>query len=151
MIYIDENGNQIENYDLTLGYLVDHEWIDHPAQKQEGHYEYEKIVIREADDECKEECHLLQKYIIDIPSVSAWREITVRKYILYTEAELEYMAKQKYSERLDMLEMANSNQESINQKQSETNNLLLAQVAAVSDRGDFIEECMAEMAEVIYA
>ena len=151
MIYIDENGNQIETYDLTLGYLVDHEWVDHPEQKQIGHYDYTKSVIREADEENEEEYHLIQKYVIDTPYVGAWREVTAQKYVLYTEAELLHQQKLRYSERLDMLEMATESQANINKEQSVTNDLLSAQVMAVSDRGDFIEDCIAEMAGVVYA
>ena len=54
------------------------------------------------------------------------------------------MAKSDYSARLDALEAANEEQQG-------TNTLLSAQIQAVSDRGEFVEDCIAEMAEVIYA
>lgn len=134
MVYVDENGMQIESPDLTLGYLVDHEWVDHPAQEQTGHYDYVE----------SEDGHLLQMFVVDSPASSAWREVTVQKYIRYTEDELEAIAKSDYAARIRVLEEANATQVS-------TNTLLTAQVQALSDRGDFVEDCLAEMAQVVYA
>lgn len=89
MVYVDETGKQIENPDLSLGCLVDAEWIDHPAQEQEGHYEYAKGV---------------QTFVVDKPAASAWREVTVQRYVPYTEAELKALAKADYANRLEVLE-----------------------------------------------
>lgn len=130
MIYIDESGNRIETYDLGLGHLVDHEWIDHPAIERVGHYEYDKNGI--------------QSYVVDVPASPAWREVTVQKYVPYSESELLHMAALRYAERLDLLEIANV-------EQQKTNQILSEQVAEVSDRGDFIEDCLAEMAGIVYA
>lgn len=134
MVYINENGEQIESYDLTKGHLVDAEWIDHPVIDEVGHYEYEDL----------EGGGQLQKYIVDTPFHPAWREVTVMKYILYTEEELMVFANADYNGRLNQLEASMM-------AQAETNELLDAKVMAVSDRGDFIEDCIAEMAGVIYA
>ena len=95
MTYFDENGNQIESYDLKLGYLVDYEWIDHPAVAQSGHYEYNGVT---------------QTFVVDVPAAPAWREVTAQKYVLYTEAELAHMAKLDYATRIDNLEVADSGQ-----------------------------------------
>ena len=134
MVYVDENGTQIENPDLTLGYLVDHEWVDHPAQEQTGHYDYVE----------SEDGYLLQMFVVDSPASSAWREVTKQKYVKYTDEELAHIAKADYGVRLDILENANA-------ELNKTNVLLTAQVKAVSDRGDFVEDCLAEMAQVVYA
>lgn len=76
MVYIDENNNVLEDVDLTKGYLIDCEWTDHPAIKQEGHFEYDDLVSGR-----------LQKYVIDVPAQAAWREVTKQKYILYSTSE----------------------------------------------------------------
>lgn len=94
MIYIDENGAEITNYDLTKGYLVDGEHVDHPEISEKGHYEYEPLAGGGR----------LQKYIIDTPYQPAYREVTVQKYIRYTTEELELLAKADYAGRLDALE-----------------------------------------------
>ena len=61
MIYIDENGNNIDNYDLTIGYLVDHEWVDHPAVAQSGHYE--KAILQKQYRILKKTASLLNKSV----------------------------------------------------------------------------------------
>lgn len=71
MIYVDENGSSLESVDLTRGYLVDLEWIDHPAIRQEGHFEYEELAGGR-----------VQSYVIDVPAQAAWREVTKQKYVL---------------------------------------------------------------------
>lgn len=134
MKYVDTNGVEIESFDLSKGKLVDFEWIDHPEVKQEGHFKYKTLGGG----------GLLQNYIIDIPYQPAWREVVTQQYIPYTDDELVLMAKSDYSARLDALEAANKEQRG-------TNTLLSAQIQAVSDRGEFVEDCIAEMAEVIYA
>jgi hypothetical protein len=91
MIYIDVNGNQIETFDLTKGYLVDVEWLDHPEVPQDGHYEYEPL----------EEGGKRQTYVVDAEYCPAWREVTVKQFIPYTEEELQAMAARDYLARLD--------------------------------------------------
>lgn len=94
MVYVDEGGNLLESVDLSLGRLEDHEWIDHPEISEEGHYEYADF----------EDGGQLQKYVIDIPYQAPYREVIVQKYILFTEEELEAIARGDYSARLDKLE-----------------------------------------------
>lgn len=91
MIYIDVNGNQIETFDLTKGYLVDAEWIDHPEVQPEGHYQYGTLP----------EGGRVQVYVVDAEYCPAWREVTVKQYIPYTEEELQAMAARDYLARLD--------------------------------------------------
>ena len=134
MKYINENGAAIESFDQTKGYLEDAEWTDHPEVKEESHFEYDEL-----DGGGK-----LQRYVVDVPYQSPYREITAQRYVLYTDEELALMTKSDYSARLDALETANEEQQG-------TNTLLSAQIQAVSDRGEFVEDCIAEMAEVIYA
>jgi hypothetical protein len=83
-------------------------------------------------------------FVVDSPASSAWREITVQKYIKYTQNELDNIAANNITGRLNALEEANV-------VQANTNTLLTAQVQAVSDRSDFVEDCLAEMAQVVYA
>ena len=94
MVYVDENGAVLEDVDLTKGYLVDEEWVDHPAVKQKGHYEYAET----------ETGGRVQTFVVDTPASSAWREVTKRRYIPYTEEELETIERGKYGVRLDALE-----------------------------------------------
>lgn len=86
MIYIDENNNILDTVDLTKGYLVDYEWIDHPAIEQEGHFEYTELANGR-----------LQTYIIDTPAQAAWREVTKQKYVLYSTSE-EDLLKERVTE-----------------------------------------------------
>lgn len=101
MIYIDETRKQIENPDLTKGYLVEAEWVNHPAVDEVGHYEYSDL----------EGGGQLQKYVVDFPFAPAWREVTVMKYIAYTEEELEQMNKADVNARLDALEATTAEHE----------------------------------------
>lgn len=97
MVYIDVDGNELESVDLSLGYLVDAEWVDHPKVKQSGHYEYNKL----------ENGQKVQRFVVDTPARAAYREITVQKYILYTEEELAQMStEQTVEERVSALEQA---------------------------------------------
>lgn len=94
MVYVDETGVELESVDLTLGYLVDDQWVDHPAQAQQGHYEYTDT----------QDGGVVQNFVVDVPASPAWREVTVRKYILYTQDELNALQKSDYAKRLDALE-----------------------------------------------
>lgn len=100
MVYIDENGNQLESIDLTKGYLEDAQWVDHPAVNEVGHYEYEKL----------KNGGRLQKYVIDTQYQPAWREVTAQRYIPYTEEELALNAKADHAARLEALEVSTAEQ-----------------------------------------
>lgn len=95
MIYIDANGEQIESFDLTKGYLVDAEWVDHPEIRQEGHYAYGTLP----------EGGRVQAYVVDVEYCPAWREVTVKQYIPYSDEELQAMAARDYLARLDAHEV----------------------------------------------
>lgn len=73
MVYVDENGIQIENPDLTAGYLEDIDWVDHAAVAQTGHYEYAELAGG----------GMLQTYVVDTPAQAAYREVTKQRYIPY--------------------------------------------------------------------
>lgn len=77
MVYVDESGNVIENPDLNAGHVVDYKWVDHPAQAQEGHYEYRR----------NERGGMVQTYVIDRAAQAAWREVTVQMYIPLSDNE----------------------------------------------------------------
>lgn len=150
MVYIDENNNQIDHYDLTLGYLVDHEWIDHPAIAQSGHYEYMGNV---------------QTFVVDVPATPAWREVTAQKYISYTEAELAHMAKLDYATRLENLEVADGEQVKTNDAQAvqistqeekifeQAEEIIMLKTALVNAEAtnEMLMECVLEMSSVVYA
>lgn len=127
MVIVDESGNELESVDMTLGRLVDDAWIDHPARAQQGHYAYEKT----------EGGGVVQRYVVDSPASSAWREVTRQRYVPYTQDELSAIRWGDFGARLNDLE--------------ESSRLNSAQIQAVSDRGDFVEDCIAEMAEIVYA
>ena len=73
MVYVDKNGQRIDNVDLSAGYLVDYKWVDHPAQEQEGHYEYSRNIYG----------GVTQTYVVDKPARGAWREVTEQMFIGY--------------------------------------------------------------------
>lgn len=151
MIYIDENLNQIESYDLTLGYLVDYEWVDHPAIPQSGHYEYDKNNV--------------QSFVIDQPAVGAWREVTKQQYVLYTEADFAHMAKLDYATRLDNLEITNTELTETNETQtvqiSTQETKIIEQAAEIENLktaladaemiNAMLTECVLEMSAVVYS
>lgn len=73
MQYVDQNGNRLASVDLTKGYLVDKEFVTHPAQEQKGHYVYER----------NSRGGVLQTYIVDEPARSEYTEVTVQMFIPY--------------------------------------------------------------------
>lgn len=81
MVYIDENGALLESVDLTIGYLEDVEWVDHPETPQKGHYEYDELPGGGR----------LQRYVEEVPYAPAYREVTIQRYIPYSEEELAAM------------------------------------------------------------
>lgn len=86
MKIIDSNGNPIENFDLTLGYLKDDPEVIHheavEAVKPVTHYEYKEYPNGGRD----------RITVVDVPGVEgkdAWDETIERqRYILYTADEL---------------------------------------------------------------
>lgn len=103
MVYIDETGAVLDSVDLKTGYLVDEEWIDHPEVEEVGHYEYEEIGRREYEDETV--VSHLQRYVVDVPYSPAYREVTVQRYIPYTQEELEILGREEgYGVRINALE-----------------------------------------------
>ena len=95
MKYIDEDGNELQGVDLTTGYLEDAEWTDHEEIPQVVHYEYTDL----------EGGGQRQTAIIDVPFAPAWREVTVQRYIRYTQEQLAALARQNYALRLDEQDM----------------------------------------------
>lgn len=134
MVIVDEAGNVLESVDLSLGRLEDAEWETHPEVPERGHYEYKRLATGST----------VQDYVIDTPKQAAWREVVKQKYVPYTDEELALMKKSDHGGRLDALEAKA-------QEAEKAEALLSAQVQAVSDRGDFVEDCLAEMAGVVYA
>lgn len=126
----DENMQPIENPDLAKGWLESKKrTVEHAAiigVKEIGHHE----VIAEYPNGGKD-----ITWVIDVPGVEAkeaWtEEVTYQVYHPYTQEELDKMAEPTAEEK--------------------EKTLLKAQIQALSERNDFLEDCMAEMASIVYA
>lgn len=135
--------------DDTLGYTQEeliliqhHDAIE--AVEEQWHYE----VIKEYPNGGKD----LQK-VIDIPGVEAtdaWDETEeILRWYPYTEEELAERAAAEEAQRLAEEEEARLAQEEADRIQRE-NTLLRAQVSALNENISFLEECIVEMAEIVY-
>ena len=136
----NEQMKPIENPDLTLGYLKPGTRTEH-HEAVEGvtevwHYETVVEYPNGGKDVCK---------VVDVPGVeaqAAWDEETpIQIYVPYTQEELD---------RIEAERNKPTDTERILQLESEKK-LLTAQVQALSDRNDFMEDCIAEMATIVYA
>lgn len=136
----NEAMEPIENPDLSIGYLTpSSRTVHHDAVNgvtEVWHYE----TIAEYENGGKD----VEK-VIDVPGVEAkpaWdEEIPIQIYHLYTQDEIDRMEEEKnkpsQEDRIAQLEIEKK--------------LLTAQVQALSDRNDFMEDCIAEMAALVYA
>ena len=135
--------------DESLGYLQNetiivqhHDAIE--AVEEQWHYE----VIKEYPNGGKD----LQK-VIDIPGVvaaDAWDETEeILRWHPYTEEELAERAAAEEAQRLAEEEEVRLAQEEAERIQRE-NTLLRAQVSALNENISFLEECIVEMAEIVY-
>lgn len=126
----DENMQPIENPDLMKGWLeLKKRTVEHAAiigVKEAGHYE----VIAEYPNGGKDIA-----WVIDVPEVKAQKawseEVVYQVYHPYTQEELDKMAEPTAEEK--------------------EKTLLKAQIRALSERNDFLEDCVAEMASIVYA
>ena len=136
----NEAMEPIENPDLSLGYLTDStRTVHHDAvEGVEEQFHYETIAEYENGGKDVEK-------VIDVPGVEskpAWdEEIPIQIYYLYTQEELDKMEEEKNKP---------SQEDRIAQLEGEKM-LLTAQVQALSDRNEFMEDCIAEMASIVYA
>ena len=142
MIVYDERGNVLdsEKLDYAKGYLaVRKRTHHHPAVEaapEEGHLE--------TLAEYPETGGWDVRWVVDVPRVDAqeaWdEEETYTEYVRYTAEELAdiaaALAKPTAEQRAAALEKENVR--------------LKAQVQALTDRGEFMEDCLAEMAAVVY-
>ena len=136
----NEQMERIEHPDLTLGYLKPGTRTEH-HEAVEGvqeiwHYE----TVAEYPNGGKD-----VRKVVDVPGVeeqAVWNEeIPIQIYVPYTQEELE---------RIEAERNKPTDTERILQLESEKK-LLTAQVQALSDRNDFMEDCIAEMATIVYA
>ena len=142
MIVYDEQGNALdaEALDYARGYLTVRKRIHHhpavEAAAETGHMEtLEEYPATGGRD---------VRWVVDVPRVDAreaWdEEETYTEYVRYTAEELAAiaaaLAKPTAEQRAAALEKENVR--------------LKAQVQALSDRGEFMEDCLAEMAAVVY-
>ena len=149
MRILDSSGIEIENIDETLGYTteetivtVHHDAIE--SVQEQFHYEVVKQYSNGGVD---------VKKVIDVPGVEAkdaYDETeTILRWHPYTEEELAERAAAKEAERLALEEEERLAQEESERIQYE-NTLLRAQVSALTENLSFLEECIVEMAEIIY-
>lgn len=127
----DINGNLLtEEPDLSLGYLTDSTRTEHHDAIQQvveqGHWD----IIAEYPNGGKD-----VEWIIDVPGVQAkeaWdEEIPIQIYTLYTEEELEEIHERE--------------------NQPDAFTLLQQKVATLEAHNEFLENCVLEMSEIIYA
>lgn len=125
-----ENMQPIESPDLTKGWLeVKKRTVEHApiiGVKEVGHLN----VIAEYPNGGKDVA-----WVVDVPGVEAkeaWtEEVAYQVYHPYTQEELDKMAEPTAEEK--------------------EKTLLKAQIQALSERNDFLEDCVAEMASIVYA
>lgn len=101
---IDENGNEITNPDLSLGYLVPDEMtVEVPAVEGSPAVYREEVIWENANGK-------LVKRVKETPAVAArpayTKTIRVHKYVPYTEEELAEMEAQREQDEQAALESA---------------------------------------------
>lgn len=101
---IDENGNEITNPDLSLGYLVSDEMtVEVPAVEGSPAVYREEVIWQDANGK-------LVKRVLESPAVAArpayTKTIRVQRYVPYTEEELAEMEAQREQDEQDALEAA---------------------------------------------
>ena len=136
----NEDMEPIENPDLSLGYLTpSSRTVHHDAVNEVTEVWHYKTVAEDQNGGKDVE------KVIDVPGVEAqpaWdEEIPIQIYHLYTQEELDRMEEEKNKP---------SQEDRIAQLETEKK-LLTAQVQALSDRNEFMEDCIAEMAALVYA
>lgn len=136
----NEDMEPIENPDLSLGYLTPSSRTVHHDAVNEVTEVWHYKTVAEYQNGGKD----VEK-VIDVPGVEAqpaWdEEIPIQIYHLYTQEELDRMEEEKNKP---------SQEDRIAQLETEKK-LLTAQVQALSDRNEFMEDCIAEMAALVYA
>ena len=136
----NEDMEPIENPDLSLGYLTPSSRTVHHDAVNEVTEVWHYKTVAEYQNGGKD----VEK-VIDVPGVEAqpaWdEEIPIQIYHLYTQEELDRMEEEKNKP---------SQEYRIAQLETEKK-LLTAQVQALSDRNEFMEDCIAEMAALVYA
>lgn len=159
MRIFDVNDNEIqpESVDYDKGYLKDdklfiahHEAVE--AVEEQGHYE----TVAEYRDENGEVYGSDVAWVVDVPGVEgseAWDEYEdIQRYIEYTPEELaeREAAKQEAEERAAREKDLFDNGVTREELEAE-NKLLREQVNALSAQAEFQEECIVEMAMIVYA
>ena len=137
MKIIDENGEAIENPDLTLGYLVDDtEPVEHPAVEgveEQWHWE----TVTEYPNGGKD----VQR-VVDVPGVQAQEEwveqVPIQKYIRYTAEEL--AAQEEERKKAEARE-----------KLPETVAALQEENKTLKKESEMLKQCLLEMSEIVYA
>ena len=139
MRILDINGEERTDADSELGrteeetiVIAHHEAVE--AVEEVGHYE----VIAEYPNGGRDVA-----WVVDVPGVEAapaWDETeTILRFTPYTEEELAARQAEREAERAAA------------EARERENALLCAQVAAMKENLAFLEDCLVEMAELVYA
>lgn len=150
MRILDSNNNEILDPNEEFGYtqeetiLIAHHDAVLPVEEQ-GHYEVVAIYPNGGRD---------LAWVVDVEGVEAeeaWDETEdILRWIPYTQEELDAREAARLEEERLEQEAAAALEAEILAKERE-NAQLRAQVSAMNENLSFLEECLVEMAELIYA
>ena len=142
MRILDENGKEIISPDMQAGrlkadkILVKHHETVEPTEAV-THLEVSKRYPNGSAD---------YRRVIDSPAQeaqAAWDEYEeIQRYIPYTQEQLDQIAAEKAAAEREARRLPNLEKE---------NKLLREQVRALSGQNGFLEDCIAEMAAIVYA
>lgn len=136
MRYVDENNQTIENPDLEKGRLeADKLFVQHHDRVEPVEGEYHYRVIAEYPNGGKD----VEKVwdIAPVPEQEAWDEYEdVLRYIAYTPEELAEMEKENTLPTIEELAAENKK--------------LSSQLEAAIQANANLEDCLVEMAEIVY-
>lgn len=148
---IDENGNEITNPDLTLGYLVTEEkTIDVPAVEGRPAVYREEVIWQGSNPDDK-----LVKRVVVEPAVAArpayTKTVMFERYVPYTEEELEERRKAEEAAKAEAEAEAAKRAEQEAWLEAAPDALLeVAALAAANDeRLDTHEDALIELASMI--
>lgn len=150
MRILDENNVELGSVDETLGTLEEetiviarHEAVE--AVEEQWHYE----VVREYENGGKD-----VERVIDVPGVEAREAYEETETILrWRPYSAEYLEEQRLAEEAAKAEAQRQAQEmqEVLEAAEHENRQLRARVSALMENQQFLEDCLAEMAEIVYA
>lgn len=152
MDILNEQGEVIENPDLSLGYLIDDILeIEHPAIPEIKEVSHMETIWEDP----KNPNNRIIKKVIDVPyrqEIPAWVEKKkIKRYVLYTTEELAEMQAQKEKEEQERLEQEKlmREEEERRKKEAEERAKIEAEILALPARVDQHQEDLDEVFIVI--